>query len=203
MDEETLTRIYDPFFTTKEVGKGTGLGLAVIFGLMQQLHGFIEVRSVQGQGSTFNLYFPAITHSDAPLPFAQNKPAAITGKRILLIEDEPVLRKVVAQVLERAGYQVTTTHNGQEAFDLLKSNQLIADLIITDFAMPKLKGDKLYKAVKTLGLSPEPQFIFISGYEKADIKTQLQVDLAAQIEFISKPFSSATLISKIEEILSK
>ena len=202
MDEETLARIYDPFFTTKEVGKGTGLGLAVTFGLMQQLHGFIEVSSSQGQGSAFNLYFPAIVHPDEPLPFEQNKPVAIISKRILLIEDEPVLRKVVAQVLERDGYQVTTAHNGQEAFDLLKSGQIITDLIITDFIMPKMRGDELYKAVKTLDLSPEPQFIFVSGYGKADIETQLQVDLATQIEFISKPFSSDTLISKIEEILA-
>ena len=201
MDEETMARIYDPFFTTKEVGKGTGLGLAVIFSLMQQLHGFIEVRSVQGQGSTFNLYFPAITHPDDPLPFEQNKPAAMISQRILLIEDEPVLRKVVAQVLEQAGYQVTVARNGQEAFDLLKSSQIITDLIITDFIMPKMRGDELYKAVKALDLSPEPQFIFISGYGKADIETQLQVDLATQIEFISKPFSSATLINKIKELL--
>ncbi len=204
MDEETLARIYDPFFTTKEVGKGTGLGLAVIFSLMQQLHGFIEVRSVQGQGSTFNLYFPATASSIEQLPSKHSKSTiTMSSQRILLIEDEPVLRKVVTQVLERTGYQVTATHSGQKAFDLLKSGQIIADLIITDFSMPKMKGDELYTAVKTLDLSPEPQFIFISGYGKADIETQLQVDPATQIEFISKPFSSATLISKIKAVLNR
>ncbi len=202
MDEETLARIYDPFFTTKEVGKGTGLGLAVTFGLMQQLHGFIEVHSVQGQGSTFNLYFPAMASQIEQLPPKQNKPLTASNKTILLIEDEPVLRKVVTQVLKRAGYQVTAMHDSQEAFNLLKSNKIITDLIITDFIMPKMRGDELYKAVKTLNLSPKPQFIFISGYEKADIETQLQVDLTTQIEFINKPFSSATLISKIEEVLA-
>ncbi|MFQ5577317.1 MAG: response regulator, partial [Anaerolineae bacterium] len=201
MDEQTLTRIFDPFFTTKEVGRGSGLGLAMVFGLMKQLNGFIEVNSLPGRGSTFKLYFPTASGPSHHPPDDESPPLAGGTETILLIEDDPVVRKLVQRILTQVGYTVITAQNGQAALKLMQTESQRVHLIITDVVMPKMGGNQFYETVKEMPLNPKPRFIFMSGYETGDLHQKIGRELVAQVDFLSKPFSPATLTAKIREVL--
>lgn len=196
MDAPTQARIFEPFFTTKEPGKGTGLGLATVYGIMKQCGGFIEVASTIGQGTTFNLYFPATTASQRPAQAgAVSRPEPI---RILLVEDETMIRNILCETLIRQGYEVVEAASGYEALARIKTDKRPVALLISDIKLYGINGLELGQRVKVL--QPTIKELYISDYS-VDLNT-FKDRRIAKLNFLPKPFTQSTLISKIEEVLS-
>jgi PAS domain S-box-containing protein len=161
MDEPTLGRIFDPYFTTKEKGKGTGLGMAVVHGIVQSLEGAIEVTSAPGKGTTFNVYFPVVeeqAHRKAPSPAVN--PGGI--ERVLFVDDEPMLVDLGKTMLAELGYHVTGMTNPHEALEAFRQTPGHYDLVITDLTMPGMTGDRL--AEQLSAIRPGVPILLCSGY---------------------------------------
>src|SRR5581483_2222985 len=144
MSGETMTRIFEPFYTTKEVGKGTGLGLSMVYGIVKQSGGYIWVYSEPNQGTTFKIYLPRV---DQPVEHGtiEQSPAGIKrgSETILLVEDDPQLRALSASVLSHCGYKVLTASTPEEALAICKSNRGAIRLLVTDVVMPRMNGRQL------------------------------------------------------------
>jgi len=200
---EDLPRIFDPFFTTKPVGKGTGLGLATVYGIAQQHHGWVEVRSEVGVGTTFLVFIPALLAASPPQPAA--KPplpeTAGTGREtILVVEDEPDLRDLVAQVLESRDYRVLTAASGAKALETWSRREGDIHLLLTDMVMPDgLTGRKL--AEKLTGEDPRLRVIFTSGYSAGMPGTDL--DNVQEGSFLPKPYRPSTLLQIVRDCLDR
>ena len=198
MDAETMTRIYDPFFTTKTVGKGTGMGLAVVHGIVESHHGFIGVDSVPGQGTTFKLYFPV--HAEEIQEDAEIRQPSVGGnERILLVDDERDLLETIAESLEMLGYRVTATCNSSEALQIFRTDPQGFDLVITDQTMPDLSGVEL--AVDLLKTRADLPIILSTGYS-----TKVSPVEAKRIgirEFCAKPLEMQQLAVVIRKILDE
>jgi two-component system, cell cycle sensor histidine kinase and response regulator CckA len=199
MDEATQRRIFEPFFTTKEAAKGTGLGLATVYGIVKQSQGSIWVYSEVGHGSTFKIYLPIATAaSDAPSRPAPPRPRVLTGtETILVVEDEPEVRAVTRATLQRSGYQVIEVSNSAEAFDRSRAHQGPIHLVFTDVVLHGLSGRRLAQQLRTE--RPDVRVIYTSGYTD-DAIVQHGV-LEPGLEFVQKPFTSEALLSKIREVL--
>jgi PAS domain S-box-containing protein len=199
MDEAIVKRIYEPFYTTKEVGKGTGLGLSIVYGIIKKHQGYIFCHSASGSGTTFQLYFPlgnAAPESPIPLPVADaidNSGRAI----ILLAEDSDSARIMMQDILEEFGYVVLAARDGQEAIELYHRHRENIDLLFLDVMMPKLKGREVYDAVRRI--DPTIKALFCSGYDEE--KVQRQGGVANDMNFLSKPFTPKELLMKIREVL--
>ncbi|MGD9331099.1 MAG: ATP-binding protein [Desulfobacterales bacterium] len=163
MDVRTLDRIFDPYFTTKEKGKGTGLGLAVVHGIVESHGGTIDVSSTPGKGTTFSIYFPVAEQQAQGLekPLTDNP---VGTERVLFIDDEPMLVDVCKTMLEKLGYQVTGMTDPQAALEAFRQNPQQFDIVITDLTMPGITGDRL--AEKMAALRPEVPILLCSGYLK-------------------------------------
>lgn len=201
MDEETQKLIFEPFFTTKKQGKGTGLGLATVYGIVQQSGGILRVTSQPGKGSTFTILFPAVQPAQ---PLAVSEPdTAPTPRgaleRIVLVEDEDMVREYGYRILSRYGYRVKAFHNGQDAMDYLLQNPRDAELILTDVVMPVMTGPQLVDGLHEKGfLIP---VIFISGYTDDEI---LRHGVMTQkVNFVHKPFKAQALLQKVREVLER
>jgi two-component system cell cycle sensor histidine kinase/response regulator CckA len=202
-------RIFEPFFSTKEVGKGTGLGLSTVYGIVKQTGGFIYVDSEPGHGTTFRIYLPrhvaepASQAVDAPpppvLPAPEPKPADLTGQgTILLVEDEEGLRSLNARGLRSRGYNVLEAENGVEALEIFDAEGGAIDLVVSDVVMPEMDGPSLLKAMRAR--NPTLKIIFVSGYaEDAFDKTVLSDD--DQFAFLPKPFALSALVAKVKETM--
>jgi len=196
MDQSTLEKIYEPFFTTKELGRGTGLGLATVYGIVQQNAGLINVRSVLGKGTTFEVYLPRYA-ATGPNSSDEDSalPAAGGNETILLVEDEPAILKLAGSMLERLGYTVLSAATPGEALRQAKARVGEIDLLLVDIIMPDMNGWDL--ATKLSSLDTKPRQIFMSGYT-ADVI----VDTGVRIEdlhFLQKPFTQRELAAKIKE----
>ena len=198
ISKEEIERIFDPYFTTKEVDRGTGMGLAVVHGIVQEHNGLITVESELGKGTIFNIFFPAVeketfveTETDEKLP---------TGnERILFIDDEESIAKLMRLRLVRLGYKVEATTSPIEALALFHSQPDKFDLVITDLTMPKMTGDKLVK--KILNIRPGIPIILCTGFsEKIDEKTAETIGAAGYIE---KPLDKRKLAFKVREVLDR
>lgn len=198
MDQATVNRIFDPFFTHKEVGKGTGLGLSVVYGIVQMLHGVMDVQSEVGRGSTFMLYFPAY---EPPTPSAVAEQTVLlphSRERILLVDDEPAVTDILQEQLTGYGYQVTTCNHGAGALALFAQLPSAFDLIIVDQLMPGLTGEQVAAAV--LKLCPTMPVIMLSGYsERLSPKAAKAVGIN---RFIHKPVDAATLCQHVQQVLA-
>ncbi len=197
MDQETLSRIFEPFYTTKGVGKGTGLGLAMVYGAVQQSNGFINVVSKLGQGATFELYLPRHTGEDGQ----ENAQCAVkrslsSAKTILLVEDEPGMLNLLKIMLEQQGHLVFAADTPRKAILTAKDYSGLIDLIITDVVMPEMNGVELVKQL--LSLYPRLKYLFMSGYT-ANMIVQHGV-LEDGIHLLQKPFSKEKLIAKMKEV---
>lgn len=200
MDEITRTRIFDPFFTTKESGKGTGLGLAVAYGIVQTHNGFIDVYSVQGIGTKFDIYLPVSTDVQQPqLSSASNATSnAIHGtETILIVEDEDFLLKILGSVLESHGYTVISAQDGETAVKLYQERRQEIDLVLTDMGLPKISGRDEFNMLKAI--NPQVNVIIASGFLEPEIKTELAA--AGVREFIQKPYRPEELMQTLRQVL--
>ncbi|MGC8493517.1 MAG: PAS domain S-box protein [Syntrophobacteraceae bacterium] len=197
MDKEILDRVFEPFFTTKEVGKGTGLGLATTYGIVKQNNGFIDVFSVPGQGTTFKIYLPR--HEGKAEQAGKDIPVGPVraGETILLVEDEPGMLNMGAEMLTRLGYHVLTAGTPGEAIRLAEAHSSEIRLLITDVVMPEMNGSEL--SSRLLSICPNLTSVFMSGHT-AEIIERRGV-LEPQVNFIQKPFSMQDLSAKVRETL--
>jgi two-component system cell cycle sensor histidine kinase/response regulator CckA len=198
MEEETRERVFEPFFTTKPPELGTGLGLSMVYGLVKQHGGVVDVISKKGAGTTVNLYLPQVHESAVgvkrPTP-VQNMLGGI--ETILVVEDEETIRRAARRVLEKHGYTVLLAADGQEALQLYPDHRDDIDLVISDVVMPRLGGAKFYEALLKSG--GQPKILFTSGYTDRDVRQTGAIDPA--LPFIHKPWTVAALLSKIREVL--
>ncbi|HEY5160445.1 MAG TPA: PAS domain S-box protein [Gaiellaceae bacterium] len=198
MDEETMSHIFEPFFTTKGQGEGTGLGLATVHGIVEQSNGSIRVVSAIGKGSVFRVYLPVAEQSAeekrAVAPLAETRGT----ETILLVEDEEMVRQLVARVLRDLGYEVLETSSGDEAISLSDSLDRSIDLLVTDVVMPGMSGREVAEILAAK--RPTVRVLFMSGYTDEAIVRHGVLDGVA--EFIGKPFTPQELARKIRGVLA-
>jgi len=198
MDVETQRRVFEPFFTTKASGKGTGLGLATVYGIVKQSGGFIWVYSEPGHGTTFKVYLPRSSGGALALP-APEPSADIAGgtETILLIEDDDVVRGLARRMLAAKGYTVLESKSGAEALDICCRHAGAVHLLLTDVVMPEMGGRDV--AQRVAGLRPEVRVVYMSGYtEDAVVRHGV---LAADVAYVQKPFTSDSLARKVRDAL--
>ncbi len=201
MDEATRSRIFDPFFTTKEQGKGTGLGLSVVYGVIQDHHGFISVESKVGQGTTFHLYIP-VSQEEKKTPEVKNTKVEELqrgSETILLVEDEELLREVVQSALESNGYKVLLATDGREAIEIYKKQYKDIALVLSDMGLPKLGGIDVYAMLKEI--NPNIKIIFASGFISTETRSKLLKEGAKG--FIMKPYSINEILQMVREVLNE
>jgi PAS domain S-box-containing protein len=198
MTDEVRAHIFEPFFTTKPQGQGTGLGLATVYGIVQQMEGSIWVYSELGKGTTFKILFPAVSDgagAEAVIP--TDRPHAHGVERILLVEDEQAVRKFVRTMLEKQGYTVIDAVDTDEALRLAADPSVDFDLLLTDVIMPRLNGPEL--AAQVAQFRPDLRVLYMSGY--TDRAIRLQDRLGGEAHFIQKPFTPAALGQKLRQLL--
>ncbi|MDP3737026.1 MAG: response regulator [Hyphomonadaceae bacterium] len=207
---EIMEKIFQPFYTTKEAGKGTGLGLASVYGIVKQSGGYVYPVSKVGRGTTFKIFLPAwdgveepaqdVVH-EAPKTFdnSPSKGADLAGRgRILLVEDEDGVRVVAAQLLESFGYQVMEAGDGEQALKIIKENSDSIDLLISDVVMPGMDGPALLKAARPW--LTKTRVMFISGYAERDLAKALEEERS--ISFLPKPFTLRQLAERVKQELN-
>jgi len=213
IDEETLSRIFEAFFTTKQSGKGTGLGLSIVKGILKENDGFIDVKSKPGGGATFTIYLPVVELdiTDARLEDEQamTEPVAIsdassseasvetTTASILLVEDDPMIRSLVSQTLEMQGYTVLLAEDGWEGIKVARQLKGKIDLLFTDVVMPGLGGAELSVAMQEL--YPDIKVLFMSGYSRSQLDEEGVPPEAALLE---KPFTPDKVVAMVRRLLS-
>jgi two-component system cell cycle sensor histidine kinase/response regulator CckA len=200
---DIIDRIFEPFFSTKEVGSGTGLGLSTVYGIVKQTGGFIFVDSKAKNGATFSIYLPQYipTAADAAKPDSgaeSGKTVDDTGiGTVLLVEDEDAVRLFGARALRNKGYKVLEARSGEAALEIISTTKDPIDLLITDVVMPRMDGPTLIKEVRSK--QPNMKVIFISGYAEDNFRRRL--DENAEIHFLPKPFSLKQLAGKVKEVM--
>lgn len=199
MDEQTRLRVFEPFFTTKGQGRGTGLGLAVVYGIVNNHHGFIDVESTIGKGTTFHLYFPIQMRTFEAMQQGKIVVEEIPGgtETILLVEDEQMLLSLVKELLEGHGYKVLTAYDGAEAVDTYERLGQEIDLVLTDIGLPKLSGWDVCRRI--LARNPDAKVIVASGYIDPNVKSDLKDSMAK--EFIHKPYLPEDVLKRIRNVL--
>ena len=200
MTPEVMEHLFEPFFTTKEDEGGTGLGLSTTYGIAKQFGGHIQVDSQPGVGTTFRVYLPESEGEPAaPKSRPGGKAPARGGETLLLVEDEPSLRDVTAQILRRLGYKVYTASGGTEALDLARKRRDDIQLLLTDMIMPGMDGWTLARTLREE--DPELRVVFISGYSDGFITRHgIQEE---SIDLLPKPFRRDALARKIREVLDR
>lgn len=198
MDKETKARAFDPFFTTKEKGKGTGLGLSVVYGIVQNHHGFVDVESAVNQGSTFSLFLPAPTHVGI-LEGARGRGGTIPGgsETILIVEDEPLLQDLMRSRLEAKGYRVLVADDGLRAVELYSHHKKEIALVFTDMGLPKLTGYDEFKKLKEI--NPTVRVVIAGGFLEPELKAEMLRQGAKA--FIQKPYDPEDILAVIREVL--
>ncbi len=199
MEREVLEHIFEPFFTTKEPGKGTGLGLSVVYGIMQEHHGFVSVTSEPGKGTAFSLYFPVLTHCIHPAveEDASGDDTEGGAETILLVEDEEMLNELLASILSSKGYGVMRASDGKEAVEVYRKNKESIALVISDFGLPKLTGGEVLPWLKEI--NPEVKFILATGYIDP-AEREAVIENGAK-EIVMKPYRPADILKKVRRVL--
>ncbi len=197
MDEETRARIFEPFFTTKPMEKGTGLGLATVYGIVKQSGGHIWVHTTPGRGTSFEIYFPVAEASAQPHPEPRGRVTAPRGEEtILVVEDEPALRQLIRTVLSTHGYTVLDAPDGTTAVRLGREHAGTIHLLLTDVILPGMNGLEIARELS--GVRPDVRVLFISGYAR---DTALAQGSLPGTSFLHKPFSPDALVQKVHEVL--
>ncbi len=197
---EVLARVFDPFFSTKPLGQGTGLGLSTVYGIIRQSGGYVGVDTHVGQGTTFSIYLPRV--SGEAVAQVQTVTSAVetvedlTGSsRILLVEDEDAVRSFSVRALQNKGYEVHEANSGDNALEMLQRDKPKLDLMVSDVMMPGMDGIELSKHVREI--YPGLKIIFMSGYTEDKFKDDMGVD----IHFLAKPFTLKQLAEKVKDVL--
>jgi two-component system, cell cycle sensor histidine kinase and response regulator CckA len=203
---DIIDRIFEPFFSTKEVNKGTGLGLSTVYGIIKQTGGFIYPESVVGRGTTFHIFLPRHVPSlDEAAPVVEKElpkpvPADDTGQgTILLVEDEEGLRGLNARGLTSRGYTVLQAANGVEAIEAIDRHPGKIDLVVSDVVMPEMDGPTLLKELR--GRDPGVKIIFVSGYAEEAFAKNLPDE--EKFAFLAKPFTLKQLVAAVKETIGK
>ncbi len=197
MPKSIKDRIFEPFFTTKGTGRGTGLGLATVYGIIKNHNGHITCTSEPGEGTTFTIYLPA---SEKEIIMETGETKVIKGEgTILLVDDEEQVRRVAKEQLEYLGYKVIIANDGIEAVDIYKKGKEKIDLVLLDMVMPDMSGKETFQALKNIG--PNVKIILISGFSQNGKATEILEGGA--LEFIQKPFKLYDLSKAISEVLKK
>jgi len=209
-------KIFEPFFSTKEVGKGTGLGLSTVYGIVKQTGGFVYVDSEEGKGTSFSIFLPrhrpeqdaqaespaeTLAASGAKESAGEPKPPRpdLTGQgTILLVEDEDGLRSLNARGLRSRGYSVIEASNGVEAMEALEEKDGAIDLVVSDVVMPEMDGPTLLKSMR--GRNPDLKIIFVSGYAEDAFEKSLPEN--EQFAFLPKPFTLTQLVAAVKETMT-
>jgi CheY-like chemotaxis protein len=218
MTDEVRARIFEPFFTTKGPGKGTGLGLAMVHGIVKQHRGWVECVSAPGSGTRIDLYLPAASAeavaarvvgrggpADGPLSTIAPWPAGCkptdrppdadpTGRTVLLVDDEAMIRDLGRAVLERSGYRVITAVDGVDAVEVFGREHASVDLVILDVTMPRMSGRDAYRHL--VEIEPAARVLFSTGYSSEDI-----AELNGALGLLSKPYRPAELLAAVREVL--
>jgi CheY-like chemotaxis protein len=198
MSEETLKLAFEPFFTTKGPGKGTGLGLSMVYGVVKQSGGHILTHSIPGQGTRFEIYLPAVEGEPATRGDVPSAGPRASGEHVLLVEDDPLVRDVVARELVAAGYQVEEAADGALALELARRTSRPLDVVITDLVMPTMGGLEL--ATELRALRPALPLLFISGHPDHETMQQLEQSGYAVLQ---KPFTAEELLNRLHELLAR
>ncbi len=197
IDDSVRQHIFEPFFTTKGIAKGTGLGLATVYGIVKQSGGNIEVESKLGVGTTFRIYLPRVAEqSEAEVKDTSAELLAGT-ETILLVEDEELVRNLSREILETCGYTVIEARNGLEALEICENGDCKIDLLMTDVVMPQMGGRELAEKIKEKLLNI--QILFTSGYTDNAMVRPGVIETSAN--FIQKPFTFDALARKVREVL--
>jgi PAS domain S-box-containing protein len=200
MDEETQKRIFDPFFTTKEIGKGTGLGLATVQSIVKQYNGHIIVKSRPGEGSRFDLLFPACETSSDSVGIAQgsNMPAPTGSEKVFIVEDDETFLDCISGLLRLHGYQVFAANDGSSALEMLGRINYDVDILVSDLVLPKLSGREV--AARLLEKNPKAKVLFMTGY---DDQLDTFYSLPNDAKILEKPFPLTSMLVKIRELLDE
>jgi two-component system cell cycle sensor histidine kinase/response regulator CckA len=197
IDDRSMGRLFEPFYTTKEVGKGTGLGLSIVHGIIKQHNGSVLVSSKKGKGTTFRIYLP-LTESLAVGGRPEvRKPLASGTETLLVAEDEEVVKDFLERILERSGYKVISADDGEDALVKFREHKDEISLVLSDVVMPKKNGKEIVDEIKRI--KPGIKFVFISGYA-ADIVHNKGI-LEKGVDFITKPFFKDDLLRKLRQVL--
>ncbi len=194
MDGETRARAFEPFFTTKGAGEGTGLGLAMVYGIVSQSGGFIEVESTRGEGTTFRVYLPRVEGKSPPeAAYIEQTPDGVGGT-VLLVEDEGLVRILTREVLEGEGYRVLLAENSEDAFRISDDFTEGIDLLLTDLVLPGMSGVELSQAMRER--RPGIRLLLVSGYDNGMLGPDER-----GIPFLQKPFDRSSLLTKVREVM--
>jgi hypothetical protein len=199
MGPEVLQHIFEPFFTTKAPDKGTGLGLATVFGIVEQSGGRIRVESEPGRGAAFRLYFPALLDDQVEVLSSLGETPAAGSETILLVEDDGAVRRLAALSLEKHGYRVLTACDGEEAVQMAEGHAGRIDLLLTDVVLPNLSGPRLAERIHER--YPEAGVLFVSGY--ADDLPARHGLVADEVALLPKPYTQEVLVRRVREILDE
>jgi two-component system cell cycle sensor histidine kinase/response regulator CckA len=204
MSEEVKQKIFEPFFSTKEIGRGTGLGLSTVFGIVKQSGGYIYAESELGRGTVMRVYLPRYieTAGEAEIKAERRieKPKDLTGRgTVLLVEDEDAVRSFAARALGQRGYQVLEAATGSEALDVFESHQGDVDLVVSDVVMPEMDGPTLMEKLRRD--RPDLKIIFISGYAEDSFRKHLAEN--EDFMFLQKPFDLKELAAAVKAALQR
>jgi CheY-like chemotaxis protein len=197
MDSDTIARIFEPFFTTKGVGQGTGLGLSTVYGIVKQSGGFVWAYSEPGHGTTFKVYFPAVTSPPELAAVRMPIPGAHTDEVVLIAEDEAMVRSIMARTLRDCGYVVLEAGDGREVLERMEAEGGRIDLIVADVVMPGLGGREL--SARLAERWPEVPVLFTSGYTGLDVVRRGLLEEGR--EFLQKPLDPEALARKVREMV--
>jgi len=199
MNKEVLEHIFEPFYTTKDVGKGTGLGLSMVYGIVKQHDGYISCESRPGHGTTLRIYFPAVEKEEEEEVHEQVDVSSAPGgsETLLMVDDEELARDLGSDYLRQAGYTVLTASNGREALEVYQENQDDVCLVLLDLIMPEMGGRKCFKEL--LKINPKVKVLIVSGYTSATTEKEA-FELGAG-GFVKKPYDPTQLLQTIRDVL--
>ena len=199
MDSRTVARMFEPFFTTKERNRGTGLGLATVYGIVNQAGGFLKVYSELGVGTCFKVYLPRVEGEERRPAPRRRAPSPTGTEHVLLVEDDESLREFAVRALRKLGYEVTVAVSGAEALAMANDDRLEFDLLLTDVVMPGMSGTELLEQL--LQNRPALRVLFMSGYAEDHLTLQRMLDKG--YPFLAKPFGVAALSESVRDVLDR
>jgi len=197
IEQEVRARIFEPFYTTKHSGPGRGLGLASVYGAVEQSGGRITVDSIPGQGSTFTMYFPRHWGEEPAIGTVAQRMPQVGTETLLVVEDEPAVRLSVRRLLEWHGYTVIEARNGADALKVYESHGADIDLVLTDVMMPEIGGHELVERLRAE--RPDLRVLFMSGYTERALPNNLES--SGRTGYLEKPFTVESLMRRLREIL--